>query len=99
MTASGADVEHIKRKVAEFFLKHPQARGNRNADALIKQMEKFECHNGLLYRKVIDVYKNEVRLCCYAPLGSLRAVQQPTGLKVMSFRNELILEYHNSLLA
>ena len=63
----------------------------------IKVAEKYEMHNGLLDRRCTDAVRDEVRLCCCAPLGSLRAVQTPTGSKCMDFRNELILEYHNSV--
>ena len=91
-------MEQTKRKLRALSERcRKMFKGGTNVDSLVKVAEKYEMHNGLLYRRCTDAVRDEVRLCCCAPLGSLRAVQTPTGSKCMDFRNELILEYHNSV--
>jgi hypothetical protein len=75
----GTDLEWNKlhRIAPELF------RNNVAADTVKRQAEKFEIHNGLLYRRVFDAVEGEVQLKPAVPTGATSALELPvTGSEV-----------------
>ena len=94
---AGKDVRHewnkFKRLAPEVF------RNNVSAETVIRQSEKFEIHDHLLFKKVFDAAEGEIQLRPAVPTGSTSAMELPGyGRRPLSMRNRLLLEYHNGIL-
>ena len=91
----GSEVEwnKLKRIAPEIF------RNNVAADTVKRQSEKFEIHDGLLYRRVFDATEGEIQLKPCVPTGVASAVELPGyGQRGLDHRSRLMLEYHNGVL-
>ena len=91
----GAEVEwqKLRRIAPEIF------RNNVSADTVKRQSEKFEIHNGLLYRRVFDAVEGEINLKPAVPTGAAAAIELPGyGQRSLDHRSRLLLEYHNGVL-
>ena len=87
---AGKDVRHewkkFKRLAPEVF------RNNVSAETVIRQSEKFEIHDHLLFKKVFDAAEGEIQLRPAAPTGSTSAMELPGyGRRPLSMRNRLLL--------
>jgi hypothetical protein len=92
------------QKAVEAFFKTHASRyaaknDKRKPAAVLQTSQKYEIHDGLLYRRVYDEVDHEIQLRLVAPEGTINRFEFPgLGEEALGIREKVLLHYHNSVL-
>jgi hypothetical protein len=87
---------------ALFDLKNedPSLIGIRKIDNILERAKQYELVDDVLFKRVYDSIEGEVQLrCCVPDVSASQYEAAGQGQKPLNYRNRLLLEYHNGVLA
>jgi len=91
--------EDIKKAVQAYQRDHPDYFRKRKVDAVVNASTAYELVDGLLMRRVYDLWDHEVQLRIVAPTTSMGLMEVVgVGHKPLGIRERILTEYHNGKL-